>query len=55
MDVTHIAAFGKLSFVHAEVKGENGEVEGIFDLSGRKVENPTTGIYIVNNKKVYIK
>ena len=38
-----------------EVKGENGEVEGIFDLSGRKIENPTAGIYIVNNQKVYVK
>lgn len=26
-----------------------------YDLSGRKVENPTSGIYIVNGKKVLIK
>ena len=26
-----------------------------YDLSGRRVENPTRGIYIVNGKKVYIK
>ena len=38
-----------------EVEGENAEVKGIFDLSGRRVENPTTGIYIVNGKKVLVK
>jgi len=27
----------------------------IFDLSGRRVENPTTGLYIVNGKKVLVK
>ena len=26
-----------------------------YDLSGRRVENPAKGIYIVNGKKVYIK
>ena len=30
-------------------------IEGIFDLQGRKISNPTTGIYIKNNKKVIIK
>ena len=30
-------------------------VEGIFDLMGRKVENPTKGIYIINGKKVLVK
>ena len=30
--------------------------EGVYyDLSGRRVENPTTGIYIVNGKKVLVK
>ena len=29
--------------------------EGIFDLQGRKISNPTKGIYIKNNKKVIIK
>jgi hypothetical protein len=38
-----------------EVKGENGEVKGIFDLSGRRVENPTKGLYIIDGKKVFIK
>lgn len=30
-------------------------VEGIYDLSGRRVENPVKGIYIVNGKKVLVK
>ena len=46
-----------------EVKGEptvdasqNGKVEGVYyDLSGRAIESPTTGVYIVNGKKVVIK
>ncbi len=38
-----------------EVKGENGEVKTIYDLSGRVVENPTSGIYIIDGKKVFIK
>lgn len=32
-----------------------GTIEGIFDLQGRKISNPTKGIYIKNNKKVVIK
>ena len=39
----------------SEVKTEDGKVKGIFDLSGRQVENPTAGIYIVNGKKLFIK
>ena len=38
-----------------EVKGENGNVKGIFDLAGRQVENPTTGIYIVDGVKTLVK
>jgi hypothetical protein len=26
-----------------------------YDLNGRKVENPTSGIYIINGKKVFVK
>ena len=33
----------------------HGTFEGIFDLQGRKIVNPTKGIYIKNNKKVVIK
>ena len=39
----------------SEVKGENGKVKGIYDLQGRKVENPTKGIYIIDGKKVLVK
>ena len=39
-----------------ELEGEDEEVNGeIYDLAGRKVENPTKGIYIVDGKKVFIK
>lgn len=39
-----------------EVKGENGEVKTIFDLTGRKVKEITApGIYIVNGKKILVK
>ncbi len=39
-----------------EVKGENGKVEGIYDLQGRKIEQISApGIYIVNGKKVFVK
>ena len=37
-----------------EVKNEV-VVEGIYDLSGRRVENPVKGVYIVNGKKVLVK
>ena len=33
----------------------HGTIEEIFDLQGRKISNPTKGIYIKNNKKVVIK
>ena len=39
----------------SEVKGENGDVKGIYDLQGRKVENPSKGIYIINGKKTLVK
>ena len=44
-----------ISEVSDEVKGENGEVKTVYDLQGRKVENPTNGIYIINGKKVLVK
>ena len=39
----------------SEVKGENGEVKAVYDLTGRRVDNPTKGIYIVGGKKVLVK
>ena len=38
-----------------DLKAENGKVKGVYDLQGRKVDNPTNGIYIVNGKKVFVK
>ena len=39
-----------------EAEAENGKVKtGIYDLQGRKVENPTKGIYVVDGKKVLVK
>ena len=38
-----------------EVKGESGEVKTVYDLQGRVVENPTSGIYIIDGKKVLVK
>ena len=38
-----------------ELKGEGGMVKTIYDLQGRVVENPTSGIYIIDGKKVVIK
>jgi hypothetical protein len=38
-----------------EVKGESGNVKGIYDLQGREVTTPSNGIYIVNGNKVLFK
>ena len=38
-----------------KVEGEGEKVEAIYDLTGRKVEKPTRGIYIINGKKQFIK
>lgn len=38
-----------------KVKGEHVTVNAVYDLTGRKVENPLKGIYIINGKKVLIK
>ena len=37
------------------IKAQNAENGEFFDLQGRKVANPTKGLYIVNGKKVIIK
>ena len=48
--------FGEGTTGISEVKGENGEVKAIFDLTGRRVEVITApGVYIVNGKKVLVK
>jgi hypothetical protein len=38
-----------------EVTGESANAGTIYDLQGRKVENPSNGIYIINGKKVLVK
>ena len=39
-----------------EVKGENGKVKAIYDLTGRRIDSITApGIYIVNGKKTLVK
>ena len=43
---------GTTGVVKVEIKNEKEE---IYDLTGRKVETPTKGIYIVNGEKVFIK
>ena len=47
--------FTGIDEVVGEVKGENLKVKDVYDLSGRKVTDPTKGIYIVNGKKVLLK
>ena len=36
------------------VKTESGKVKTIYDLNGRVVENPSSGIYIINGKKCWL-
>ena len=38
-----------------ELEGEKGKVKTVYDLQGRVVENPTSGIYIIDGKKVLVK
>ena len=38
-----------------DVKYEDAKVKGVYDLHGKKVENPINGIYIINGKKTLIK
>jgi hypothetical protein len=37
------------------VKGESEKVKAIYDLQGRKVANPSNGIYIIDGQKVLVK
>lgn len=52
----HISVIGEGSVTDIEhMKQESNRPDVIYDLQGRRVDNPTKGFYIVNGKKVYIK
>jgi hypothetical protein len=53
LDITFTYTNGETGI--EEVKGEDRKVKGIYDLQGRKVENPSKGIYIIDGKKMFIK
>ena len=38
-----------------EVKTENVNVKAIYDLQGRKIENPSKGLYIIDGNKIFVK
>ena len=50
---TALAAINKFETAIEDVECEETETV-IYDLQGRKVENPTKGIYIINGRKVFI-
>lgn len=59
-NTTATFSFGRFDDVEGTTGLENVKVEIVdndvyYDLSGRRVENPTKGIYIKNGKKVYVK
>ena len=45
----------RIENVNVENSTRGIDLDGIFDLQGRRVENPTKGLYIINGKKVIIK
>jgi len=45
----------RIENVNVENSTRGIDLDGIFDLQGRRVENPTKGLYIVNGRKVVIK
>ena len=48
--------FTGIEDVYDEVKDENVKLKGVcYDMQGRVVENPTSGIYIIDGKKVLVK
>lgn len=46
---------GATDIEEAEVAIDNEQSAIIYDLMGRRVENPTRGLYIINGKKVFVK
>ena len=53
-DIVLIAIFTDITGID-DVKSEIRKVKTVYDLNGRVVENPTTGIYIIDGKKVFVK
>jgi hypothetical protein len=53
LEITYTYSNGETGI--EEVKSESGKMKTIYDLQGRKVENPSKGIYIIDGKKVFIK
>ena len=47
--------FTDIDEIDDELKGQSGNGKTIYDLQGRVVENPTSGIYIIDGQKVFIK
>lgn len=48
-------AFGPATDIESVITESEQDAKVYYDLSGRRVENPTKGLYIVNGKKMYIK
>lgn len=46
--------FGSGTTIVDEVQTEYEKTNTVYDLTGRKVDNPTKGIYIINGKKVLV-
>lgn len=46
--------FGEATAINAVATSEKSS-NGVFDLQGRRVENPVKGLYIVNGKKIVVK
>ena len=48
--------FTGIDEVFDDVKSEDGKVEGVYyNLNGRAVESPVSGVYIINGNKVWVK
>ena len=61
LPATEVSGARELTFVFddatgiKQVESSKMNVEGIYNLNGQKVQNPTKGLYIMNGKKVIIK
>lgn len=51
----HIKEIGGTTDIQEITSQENDTEDIYYDLSGRRVDNPKQGIYIINNKKIYIR